>query len=761
MLKSWSSANKLKYTRFPYPKPYGNPDAKGLFHRISQEIGNTKYLTFNWNTAAFGTWTDIDGRRIFTLFRSGALPVTYIPESDDLTLNADDLEKIRRAEDEYWDFFANQRDPYLNRAAQYTALHVIFSAVPVTAVRSEPLVAEKVYLARWHGLEGHVAAALKHMAGHAMAKSHPYAANTFGSEGVFIFDENSGCIVKGGRSDHFLTGNDAEHMRSVLEGSPDFDAIAMILTDPESVALELSQASIDLRRRDADLQSDIDSFNNKVDLCRFNQLAIDCSKATLSSRRAKLKVIEASLAAEASALHQRIASFKEATAHSRPLVDNLSAFGDCNLASKAVVEGVPPSDGAVYCTPGIVVSDDTADIIGTGGHNLDGRSVKVVGDASVAPGKVAIDAETGVVRLNPADVANGANAVRAFERDFRRFTNGDSAFQKAVVQRVEAALVHDVRAVQTFDALMLSRSGDAVSGNRGFVMPSAIHSPIVRSSAPQAIRLGEAAATELQALAQNSQSQVVIRSLADGPMEIALPGGRPPIAVRVSTRADLQSAVEAIVVQAGAPPNTATTIRLISADSTLSVDDMLAIKLSATGRPSAAAGGCGGRLPPGGTRGLIFDGAEGPWHKRLTVAFVSGRGNPLKRLMSTEADWARSTVEAVDIGGATGKSFVTALDIPSKIVERPGISAKFSALFSGRKATDADAIAFTSAVNRIKNGPQDVELWRQLELIRIEFQNSVVDGNDATLLWQIQDTADDFIVVERDETDVTESRRNG
>src|SRR5690606_36000894 len=100
-----------------------------------------------------------------------------------------------------------------------------------------------------------------------------------------------------------------------------------------------------------------------------------------------------------------------------------------------------------------------------------------------------------------------------------------------------------------------------------------------------------------------------------------------------------------------------------------------------------------------------------------------------------------------------------ALDIPSKAVERPSISAKFFALFSGRKTTNADAMAFASAVNKVKDEPRDAELWRQLEIIRLEFQKAVVDGNDANVFWQIQDTANDFIVVERD--DVMGSRRNG
>jgi len=765
MLKSWSSANSIEYVRFPYPMPYGNPDARGLSYRIARDIGEVESLTFNWNTAGLGTWTEIGGRQIFTLLRSGALPVTYIPESESLSLDPEDVEVMQQAEDDYWNFFANLRDPYLNRAAQYTALHLIFSTVPVTASRSERLVDEKAYLARWNAFEGQVATALRSMAAHMIAGSHPYASVVAESEGVAVFNETSGCIVYRKHVEQLLSGEE-EGIRATLVEFSRLDDLAAILNDNERIEVDISKAIKDYEDKEKNLRLMVSGFNDDVDRCNIMPSATDCG-SVLEGRRSKLEAMQDSLGAEASALERRIISVADARARSKLIVDHLSAFGDCSLASKSVVDGVPSSDDSVFHTPGVVVSRDGASLGRTGGHNLDGRSVEVIGDAAVAPGKVVIDAESGVLRLNPNDVPNGANAARAFERDFRRYIAGDANFQKVVLQRVEAALVHDIRAVQDFDALMLSRPGDAVAGSRGLVAPPASNGSRVLNSAPQVVRLDDSAAAELRTLAQNSEGQVVIRSLEGGPMEVALPGGRPPLAVRVGTRADLQAAVEAMVTRAGAPPSTATTIRLVSADSTLSVGDLIAIKLSAAGRPSAgmrpltAAGAGGGRLPPGGTGGLLFDGAGGPWHKRLMVSFFSQRGNPLKRLQSRDADWARATVHSVDIGGATGKSLTAALDIPSKTVDRPNIFARVSALFARRNATDADRVAFMAAVEKVGNEQQNVELWRQLEMIRIEFLNNVVDGGDANLQWQIRDTADDFYVVERESGADLRSRQNG
>jgi hypothetical protein len=124
LLKRWSMNGMIDYARFDYPR---QPGPWAFDKPIASEL-NAGSLTFNWNTAASGGLVELpDGRALYWMNRTGALHVSYLPgdELDPRTVSYE--EKAR-------EFFAQQSDPYLVRAVQYTALFQAFRQLGVASV---------------------------------------------------------------------------------------------------------------------------------------------------------------------------------------------------------------------------------------------------------------------------------------------------------------------------------------------------------------------------------------------------------------------------------------------------------------------------------------------------------------------------------------------------------------------------------------------------------------------------------------------------
>ena len=117
LLKSWTSVGRVKYRGFTYPDPETWP-----FDRPLSEILEASRLTFNWNTRGVGYELAARSGRTFALERTGALPVTYIPEG----ASPAQQDQVRTSEDKAYRYFANSGDPNLVRVVQYAALYQIF-----------------------------------------------------------------------------------------------------------------------------------------------------------------------------------------------------------------------------------------------------------------------------------------------------------------------------------------------------------------------------------------------------------------------------------------------------------------------------------------------------------------------------------------------------------------------------------------------------------------------------------------------------------
>lgn len=125
LLKGWSNNGETQYVNFNYPRPTKWPAFRVP---ISRRL-RTKSIVYNWNTKGAGYEVNAGEYKLIALNRTGALPVTYIPEeigdSDEVPPHVID------AEDEGYDYFAGVSDPNLVRVVQYAAMYQIFSAFDI------------------------------------------------------------------------------------------------------------------------------------------------------------------------------------------------------------------------------------------------------------------------------------------------------------------------------------------------------------------------------------------------------------------------------------------------------------------------------------------------------------------------------------------------------------------------------------------------------------------------------------------------------
>ena len=123
LLKGWSNAGKTHYVSFEYQPPPEWPFDRPLpLHLGVSEV------VYNWNTAGAAYSVDLGNAKVIALNRTGALPVSYIPEG---TSAEHPSARVTAAEDRAYGYFAGLSDPNLVRVVQYAALYEIFSTLGV------------------------------------------------------------------------------------------------------------------------------------------------------------------------------------------------------------------------------------------------------------------------------------------------------------------------------------------------------------------------------------------------------------------------------------------------------------------------------------------------------------------------------------------------------------------------------------------------------------------------------------------------------
>lgn len=129
MLKGWSMCGLVEYFNFPYAPPSRMP-FDGPVHEQLKADG----LVFNWNTTGFGVSGQSDDTMVYSVTRTGALPVTYLPEGADEATNDT---AIGQAETDAYAYYASLNDPLLARVVQYASLYQVFRTCGVQAKSRE------------------------------------------------------------------------------------------------------------------------------------------------------------------------------------------------------------------------------------------------------------------------------------------------------------------------------------------------------------------------------------------------------------------------------------------------------------------------------------------------------------------------------------------------------------------------------------------------------------------------------------------------
>ena len=569
MLKAWSMANVINYGNFPHAPPIVYPDATGVYVRIQKQLGTRlERLVFNWNTAGHGIVTPFGRYRVFSVHNTGALPVSYISDGTNADVAAAIENTLFDAEDEYGVFFANLRDPYITRVAQYAALHLIFQAFPVRATREEPLVSEPAYAGRWVHLRNAVLSSFQSMEefGALENPTEPIGEEPLGHEcGRWALHLPNG-------ANKTLASPKATLLQRYKGKSNDkLLALADAITYPRLVRRQLEARAHRLDEQRKELNSFIIRHYSRLAACRReNDRGWDCS--FLSEWGAELKRRDRRLVGQEDEWKESRRIYEDADS----LRGSLRPFGSCSAAWRGVVSGNRKSRESTYLTPSIVVSFPD-NWTSTGGHNLEGRSLRIIGDSKIPKGRIRVSNDGNALRLNPLDVENGSAAARILERARVRFAAADKTYRRRLLERAEATLASDTRSVQEFERAALK-----LPGSEGDAVPFAVPNSLNRDTA-QSVRvpLTEAQAAEFRRVAEESGADLVV-SQAAGVYRTVVPSRRSPFAAvtfsRGANQRDIQN-MTALVARSKAA--TEDTVSIVS-DGTFLRTDLEAVRLSGT-----------------------------------------------------------------------------------------------------------------------------------------------------------------------------------
>lgn len=115
LLKDWSESGTIQEACYHYPAPGYYPFDQPLFKKLGLE-----QLVYNWNTANTMYAIDLPAYTIYTLNRTGALPVSYFNSQER-------SESVgSRYEQQAGNYFARCGNTDIARVVQYTALYQLF-----------------------------------------------------------------------------------------------------------------------------------------------------------------------------------------------------------------------------------------------------------------------------------------------------------------------------------------------------------------------------------------------------------------------------------------------------------------------------------------------------------------------------------------------------------------------------------------------------------------------------------------------------------
>jgi hypothetical protein len=364
LLKGWSNNGETQYINFAYPPP-----TRWAFPAALPNALNAAELTYNWNTKGAGYTVSFGNHSVLALNRSGALPVSYIPEG----MAAKPTRAVTAAEDTAYDFFAGQSDANLVRVVQYAALYQIFSAFDIARSRT-PLPADPYPDRLLKSLTDRLAAELR--------ETPPAQLSAMSRElAPFFYDRKK------------LLADVAEQRARNLEELK------------TQIAEALSKAGY---RRGTQQYDEV--FAREL---AKNQARVDEHYVKEQER------IEQQAA-------DRVAGYLQVAARGAPAVAErdveirrqiLSAYAGYRELPRVYAEEVGRRAEGWLHTPVVVISWN-ADRLAVGGHNLDAKVTKVIASEAAPVGQPRVD-RLGNVIVNPRDVARVNSLIRPAGRNDR------------------------------------------------------------------------------------------------------------------------------------------------------------------------------------------------------------------------------------------------------------------------------------------------------------------------------------------------------
>lgn len=115
LLKDWSESGTIQESYYHYPSPGYFPFDKPLFRKLGLE-----QLVYNWNTANTMYAIDLPKYTIYTLNRTGALPVSYFNSQE----RSESVGAVYERQAGH--YFATCGNTDIARVVQYTALYQLF-----------------------------------------------------------------------------------------------------------------------------------------------------------------------------------------------------------------------------------------------------------------------------------------------------------------------------------------------------------------------------------------------------------------------------------------------------------------------------------------------------------------------------------------------------------------------------------------------------------------------------------------------------------
>lgn len=358
LLKGWSLSGDTHYENFDYKEP--PPSAYPFKNPPLMERLNTTQLTFNWNTRGAGYTVDIGNYNIFGLYRTGALPVSYIPEG----AKNENSETIVSAETEGYNFFGGLSDPNLVRVVQYAAVYQIFSVFNLPKPTTK-------------------------------AKSNDFPKRELERLTNSLADK----ITKS-----FATDKEALLGKLVLGISEQlFSKEALKKSVNEEVELEINK----IISKD-ELQG-IDTTSSSY-------------QRNLSSQRAFLReiltaIVQNDFDKQKKSLREDVAYILEHPNGEKVNSNRYRSMKKMILSQIASIYNLPENyaksivaNGWIH-TPVVVISRNKDDYESVGGHNLGAKVSKFKSDSSVPKGFIDVDSE-GNLRISPEDVGKASTLVR-------------------------------------------------------------------------------------------------------------------------------------------------------------------------------------------------------------------------------------------------------------------------------------------------------------------------------------------------------------